>query len=427
MSTASKDADPPVARAGRTRPTDDAGAPPLRQLLVVALVLAASVAVTAWLIASRQEVVGDTPEREVPRVEVTEVALGRVPVTIDCTGRLEPVRRLEVASQLAARVARIGSGFDVGERVAAGDLLFELEATDAQLALAHAEASLASAEAALELEVAGAETAVAEWKLVREGEPGPLVRREPQLAAARAAVATANVEVERARTDLARTRVVAPFDGRIATRDVDLGQYVVPGASVGTLIGDDAWEVRLAVAGADQPFLVRPSADATPRVELTFGDAIAPVRIDAHLVRVAPQVDPRTQTLQAFARIEGADAERAAHFGAGSFVRATIEGRVLDGAVVLPRSALRGGDEVLVVGAASRVFRRPVRIARRNSREIVVVDGLQTGERVVTSELLVAADGMPVDILDAVAFEERRGDSARADGAERSTPVEVPR
>lgn len=415
-------------RSETARVEETGTAPGPRQILAVLVILLVSGGVTAQLVASRRNVVSETPERTVPTVEVTEVTPGDVPVVIRCTGRLEPVARLEIASQLAARVARVADGFHVGARVEAGELLFELETTDAELALARAEAAHASAAAQLQLEEANARTALAEWRLVSDEEPGPLVRREPQLAAARATVESAAVEVERARTDLARTRVVAPFAGRIARRDVDTGQYVAPGSTVGTLIGDDEWEVRLAISGADQAFLGRPGGelavgeladgegtDTDARVELVLGDAFASTTIEARLVRVAPQVDERTQTLEAFARIGGEDAARAARYGAGSFVRARVEGRVLEGAIVLPRSALRGNDEVLVMGAASRVFRRPVRVARRDSDSIVVVDGLRAGERVVVSELTVAADGMPVDVLDAEARAERALDDGTLD------------
>jgi len=387
-----------------TTPTDAASldsAPPLRQLAVVAIVLAVSILVTVQLVAAREEAVGETPAPEVPTVEVATLTAERVPVTIACTGRIEPVSRLEIASQLAARVARIGDDFRVGRRVEAGALLFELDDTDARLAEARALAALSEAEAALQLEEAQAETAIAEWRLVGEGEPGPLVRREPQLAAARAAVASAQVQIDQARTDLGRTRVTAPFAGRIASRDADLGQYLVPGQVVGQLIGEDGWEVRLAVSGADQPFLERPDGDAAPKVELELGDTRQ--RVDAALVRVAPEVDPRTQTLLAFARIDAQDTAVAARYGAGSFVHARVEGRVLEDAFVLPRSALRGNDTVLVIGAASQVFRRPVEVARRTSDSIVVTAGLAAGERVVVSDLAIAADGMVVEIAGSTA------------------------
>jgi RND family efflux transporter MFP subunit len=394
----------------RTSSTDTA--PPLRQLLLVLIVLGASAAVTAMLVLSRDRAVSEPPEVVVPTVEVMTVRASDVPITIESTGRLQPVARLDLSSQLAARVTALGDDFESGAEVRAGDLLVELERSDFELAVARAEAALAEVRAALELEEAQAETSVSEWKLIGKGEPSALVRREPQLAQARARVGTAEVQLEQANTNLARTRITAPFDGRITARRIELGQYAAPGQVMGTLVGVDEWEVRLAVSGADQPYLAaaRPyDPERAPDVWLGLDGDDGPT-LGAQVVRTSPEVDPRTQTLEIYARVQLDEGTRPS---AGRFVQALIEGRVIEGAIVLPRSALRGGDEVLVIGAASRVFRRPVHVARRDSNSVVITGGLQPGERVVVSSLPISADGMEVRVLDGQALEISAPSSAR--------------
>lgn len=379
----------------RTAPNESA--PPLRQLLLVLIVLGASAAVTAMLVLSRDRAVSEQPEVIVPTVEVLTVQAMDVPITIESTGRLQPVARLDLSSQLAARVTALGDDFESGAEVRTGDLLVELERSDFELAIARAEAALAEVLAALELEEAQAETSVAEWKLIGKGTPSALVRREPQLAQARARVGTAEVQLEQARTNLARTRITAPFNGRIAERRVELGQYAAPGQILGTLIGVDEWEVRLAVSGSDQPYLAaaRPyDPERAPDVWLGLDGEDGPT-LAAQVVRTSPEVDPRTQTLEIYARVQLNEGARPS---AGRFVQALIQGRPIEGAIILPRSALRGGDEVLVIGAASRVFRRPVHVARRDSTSVVITGGLEAGERVVVSSLPIAADGMEVRI-----------------------------
>jgi multidrug efflux pump subunit AcrA (membrane-fusion protein) len=80
----------------------------------------------------------------------------------------------------------------------------------------------------------------------------------------------------------------------------------------------------------------------------------------------------------------------------GMFVRAEIHGRQLENVFVLPRSALRGQDRVLVVDRDDRLHYRKVQVARSDREQVLVSGGLATGDRVCVSPLDVAVDGMKV-------------------------------
>ncbi|MEE9281799.1 MAG: efflux transporter periplasmic adaptor subunit, partial [Myxococcota bacterium] len=85
----------------------------------------------------------------------------------------------------------------------------------------------------------------------------------------------------------------------------------------------------------------------------------------------------------------------------GLFVEAEILGARLERAVVLPRSALRSGNQVLVVDSDSRLRYRPVEVVRRAGDEAVIGAGLEAGDRVCLSPLEAAFDGMAVRINEA--------------------------
>ena len=244
-----------------------------------------------------------------------------------------------------------------------GERLVELDERDYRIALTRARATLAQAAARLEEELALADQARVEWRqLGRRGEPSALTLREPQLAAARAERDAAAAELERAELDLERTRVTAPYAGRVLERAVDPGQFVNRGAVLGRIHAIDSVEVRLPFGSRQQAFLALPSdgtaaADAPvvrPAVtlEARVGDGTRTWR--GELVRVEG-IDEATGQLHVVARVEGPWANPAAPLRVGQYVEARVAGRVLEDAFVVPRSALREGREVLLVDAAGDV------------------------------------------------------------------------
>jgi multidrug efflux pump subunit AcrA (membrane-fusion protein) len=83
----------------------------------------------------------------------------------------------------------------------------------------------------------------------------------------------------------------------------------------------------------------------------------------------------------------------------GLFVTVEIRGKVLPNAAIIPRAALHQGDVVWVVNGEGRLRFRKVKVARLQGNEVVVEDGLEDGETVVTTPLKAVTDGMAVRIV----------------------------
>ena len=258
-----------------------------------------------------------------------------------------------------------------------------------------AEAAVAQARVQLEREQAEAELARRDWEELGDGgEPSALLLRKPQLAQARAALEAAEAAVERARLNLARTRVTAPFEGRVRAKRADVGQSVSPGTPLADVYATEYAEVRLPVSKQDLAYLdvgVGWSADGGsgggdgkgaegPPVAL-HGDLAGATRSwTARVVRTDAEIDPQTRMLSVFARVDDPyrrdGASAAADGGAppalpmGLFVEAEIAGRIAPAAAVLPRRALRtttrSRDAEVLVADAGRHPPLPPR--RRGAR-----------------------------------------------------------
>jgi RND family efflux transporter MFP subunit len=375
----------------------------LRILLPIA-VLVAGAAVLKWQILSRPVLADQEPRSYVPLVEVLPLIPETVRLQVEANGVVEAEDPLPLAPEVGGRVVGIAEDLVEGGRVAAGEVLFRIDPADAGTSLAAAEAALQGARAALELEEAAAAAAVADWNELGDGEPGALVRREPQLAAARAELAAREAARDRAARDLARCAVHAPFDARVQAVDLALGQILAPGVPVARLLpADTAW-LRLPLPLHELGHLgIQPGATglgAPVQVSAEMGGGT--VRREGRLERLRPDLDPASRMLHGLVRIEqpfGTDGLPA--LPPGVFARAVLAGRSVDGLFRVPRLAMREGDVVHLADDEDRLVIRPVRVLQWTADAALVEEGLAAGERLVLTALPVAAAGMQLEVREA--------------------------
>ncbi len=320
-------------------------------------------------------------------------------------------------AQVAGRVEWVSPQFADGGLFRRGATLLRLEDADQKLAVSRAEAELARARTALELQEAEAEQARRDWEELGRGEPTSLTLRLPQLAQARAELEGAEAGLEQARLNLARTRIAAPYDGRIRATRVDVGQYVGPGTPLAEIFSTEYAEIRLPVTNDDLGYLdlnlARAGQGKPTPVELSGELAGSTYSWPARIVRAAGELDAKTRMLPLWARIDdpfGRDGG-GVPLPMGLYVDAAIRGRTVAGAVALPRAALRGASEVLVVDGEERLRYRTVEVVRVERDEVVIGGGLDPGERVCVSPLETVVDGMSVRVVEETpAPAERQGE-----------------
>ena len=379
----------------------------LLKIVVPVVILVGGAAGAALIVSARPEVETVAPVIDPPLVRVVEVH--PQPVTHDVTshGTVLPRTEATLMAEVAGRVVWVASSFASGGFFASGDELVRLDARDYELAVTRARAEVARAEVAVAREEAEAEVARREWQaLGRAGEPPALVARGPQLADARAAVAAAEAALAQAALDLERTRLRAPFAGRVREKLADVGQYVGPAQPLARVYAVDYVEVRLPVADDQLAFLDLPlayrggsAAERGPEVRLTATFAGQPHAWSGRIVRTEGEVDAETRTLNLVARVDnpyGRQGDRPP-LAVGMFVEATVRGRTMDGVVELPRVALRDGESPrLLVVEGDRLVFRPVTVQRRQGDSVFVSSGLSDGDLVCVSPLEAPTDGMRV-------------------------------
>ena len=168
------------------------------RILLPLVVLGSGALVTVVLIRTRPEIQPVPHENALPLVRAVTVQPGTHCFTVEAQGMVQPHREIQLVAEVAGRITQVSPSFEAGRFFEAGEELVTLDTRDYELGVTRARAQLAEAEVRLTREEAEAEVAIAEWETLGEGDPGPLVRREPQLAEAQAAVASARAALEQA-------------------------------------------------------------------------------------------------------------------------------------------------------------------------------------------------------------------------------------
>jgi RND family efflux transporter MFP subunit len=352
------------------------------------------------------------PEVLPPLVRTVDVVPGDLQLTVHSQGTVTARTESSLVPEVPGRVIEISPALVPGGFFEKGDVLLTLDATDYEQNVIRTRLEVARAEVRLAQEQAEAEVARREWRdLHPDEEPPPLTSRELQLAEAVAAVDAAKAALEREQTNLDRTRIRAPYRGRVREKRVDLGQYVTPGQAVARIYAVDRAEVRLPLPDAelayvDVPLVYRGHVDDTrrPKVVLRADFAGAVHEWEGRIVRTEGEIDPKSRMVHVVAEVfdpyrRGENADRPP-LAVGMFVDAEIFGHRVEDVVVLPRTALRGTDRVWVVDDEGRLHFRDVEIVRTGREDVVIRSGLETGERVCLSPLAAPTDGMRVRVFD---------------------------
>ena len=281
-----------------------------RMFLVAALIVGGGVAFGLWRHAAAEAEVNATSEQRrsvVPAVRVATVRANDGTMAARLPGSTEAFEQAAIMSRISGYVAK--RYVDIGDHVTAGQVLAEISAQELDHQIAQAQATLAQNNAALNQAQANREIASVTWnrdsKLLDKGwvtkQQGDTERLNLQAQEAAVKVAEANIRAQQAQLEVllqhkSYQRVVAPFDGVVATRNIDAGSLVQADAAGGmpmfTVMHSDVIRIQLYVP-QDQAFGLQKGVGAIVRVPEMPG-----VEFRGTVARVASALQPGTRTLQ---------------------------------------------------------------------------------------------------------------------------------
>ncbi len=289
---------------------------------------------------------------KLPQVSIINVTSGEYQAEVVGHGEVKSRYELMFSAEVSGRVESVSTLFETGQVVNKGDVIARIDDTSYLQAVSLAKSNVAQAKLNLLEEQRQGEQAKSEWEHSGlSGEPdSPLVLRKPQLAQVTAALENAQLELKKARQDLEKTQVKAPFDALVVTRDIQPGSYVQPGTQVATLYSID--EVEVTVPLSESQWKNLPSLDnqqlQSTSWPVTLESSDGAHQWQGNVERVEQHLSQDTRQRSLIVVVAN-PLEQVEDLYPGMFVKTVISGKALDQLWQLPASALSQQGDVWVV------------------------------------------------------------------------------
>jgi RND family efflux transporter MFP subunit len=356
-------------------------------------------------------------------VATTTLAPQSYQVIVQSFGTVKPRTQSVLFAQVSGQINYVSKQFRAGGFFEQGDILIRLDDRDHRAEVKIAQASLMSAKQNLQEEDARVKQAKADWKRLGNGNaPSALVLRQPQYEAAKAQVLSAEAQLDKVKLSLERTKIVAPYAGRILKKNVDIGQVISSNTQLADIFAVDYVEIRLPIKNKDLPLMKLPeeyrnAAEVSEASSLnSSGDTdddnsmISNVVISSDLmgeqewqgkiVRTESAIDEASQQLYVVAQIirpYDSEYNQGAQIKMGQYVTAKITGREVGNALVIPSSTIYQGSYVYIV-KDGLLIRKEIKLGWQNGTESIVTQGLVAGDELVLTPLGQVSSGTPVAI-----------------------------
>lgn len=334
----------------------------------------------------------DTPAQPAPpTVLVTRAVLPPVAAELPIPGTIEAWQETQVRARTSGYVRRWHA--EIGAKVAAGDLLVELDTPEADQALAAARASVEQAKANLELARVNHER----WKTLVARKTVPAFELDERYATfkARSADLLAAEATRQRYEELAGfKRLRAPYAGTITQREVENGQLVEAGNGAAPALYRLAETARLKIRVGVPQANVRSIHVGLP-VEVRVPE-FAGQRFAGKVARTSAAIEPASRTLLTEIELDNAEGT----LMPGLYAQVFFKLPFVEGTVMVPTNTVRfdgKGARVATVDATATLHWVPVSLGRNLGTQFEVLKGLAVETRVVLNPADTLVDGLAVD------------------------------
>jgi HlyD family secretion protein len=339
--------------------------------------------------AAQEDVEAPSSEAEVDVIVAQRVDF---PLRTQASGHLTPWREALLRAEASGTV--VERTVDEGNRVAEGGLLARVENREERIALEEAQAKLLKARAEFQAKYAGSSAASEDGTSKNSSSPsGSEDRRATQ--AAVSGLTDARQAVERAELNLGRTRVTAPFAGRVANLEVEEGQYLSQGTEVATLLQDHRMKVEVDVLESDLVH-VEEGATASVHVPALGAQDDSTAWVSGTVWAVNPQVERESGTGRVTVSIPNPEGRLVS----GLYANVRLETERLQDRLVVPDEAVlvrQGRDLVFVIedGHAQWSY---VELGARSGDRVEITDGVAPGDTIAVDGHFALAHDAPVRV-----------------------------
>jgi RND family efflux transporter MFP subunit len=308
-----------------------------------------------------------------PKVSVVNVTPSVHQANTFGYGETTPRYHLKLAAEVSGRVTRLSPKLQTGSRFKKGELLVELDNTTYQQALASAQYDLHDAEVAMLQETIDAEQAKDEWQRSGlKGDPeSALVLHEPQLKAAKSKLAMVRQSVATARADLEKTRITAPFDALVVSRDIQPGSYASTGSQLVELYSTDLVEASIPLSVLQWDKLPPPSELLTGKWPVRLLSDDGEHAWEGYITRIEQHVNSENRQRALIIAVDN-PLDQDPPLYPGTFVKAEIPGRRISGVWRIPESSLTQDMTIWYVDESSQLAKAQADVVFSDNESVYI-------------------------------------------------------
>lgn len=324
------------------------------------------------------------------QVEIKKLNKEKFQVSLDSYGTAQASTKTTLTSQVSGKIVFINENFKNGAYFKKGDLLVQIEDEDYKADVKIANAQLILAKQTLLEEQAKAKQAKEDWtKFNIDEKPDDLVLRVPQLQSAMATVEAKEADLQKAKLNLNRTKILAPYDGRVIEKSISIAQVISNNAQIGTIFSNDSIEVRLPIKNKDLNLI-----DINLDAKVEFISKLSNKIYEGKIVRSESTIDENTKQLYLIAQID----KNISNLKMGEYLKAKIEAKKLENVIVIPNETIYQSSYVYVQKNGI-LEKRLIEIAWQNDEFAVISKGLEENDNLVLTTLGSVKSGTKVEIL----------------------------
>ncbi|MBN1517400.1 efflux RND transporter periplasmic adaptor subunit [Candidatus Sumerlaeota bacterium] len=384
------------------------------KVILPILVLTGATLAAIYLMESGPKSSRQKPVRNARLVETLLAAPIEASVTIEGMGTVKASRVAQLQPRVSGQVIEMSPALIPGGLLSEGEIVLRIDSKDYELNVRQRKAELASIQSELKIEEGQQSIARNEYQLLQKEiapEDEEWVLRKPQMESAQAKVDTAQAALELAQLELERTKVQAPFNAVVQSRDVNLGMQVNVSTSLATLVGADEYWVTVALPVNQLKWITIPrKTGETGSMVRVYDEAAwgAGIYRTGRVLRLESALEEEGRMAQLLVSVADPLAlqpenEDQPALLIGSYVSVEIEGSALEDVYALDRALLRDGDQVWIMTPEDTLEIRLVKVAHRGPEQLLVSEGLSPGERVVVTTLSAPVEGMALRVAESEA------------------------
>ena len=413
--------------------------------IIVVLVVAAAAALV--LVKTRPHPARQEAESKAPLVDVLQARSVSPNMVIHAYGTINSGQNLDLVAQVGGSITEMSPAFEEGAYFSKGAFLMRIDPRDYELNLERLRAEVGRLDAEIAkltqerknfeatLEIARKDVKLAQAEYERnvllfkktvvaqnqldQAEQKVLVSKtrvqeiensialiKPRADLFRATRATAQAQAEQAQLDLERTEITAPFDCRVAVKNVEKYQYVAKGARLGRIYDVGLMEVVVRIPMKETKWLGfdminKPPGEDDPKIRarISLDSPDRDAEWPGFVSRVKGEVEERTRTLPLVVEIEDGRDQVLTPAMPGMFVDVALIGKKVDNVFLLPRGALHDANKVYIVNDGEVKIKQVI-VVRYVDNEVYVTGGLSDGDRVILQFPGAVSEGLHVRVKD---------------------------